>query len=142
MSGTIEVRRVGPDEAGLLARYDEDIFDEAVEPAYLATYLAQPQNMLIVALDGDLVVGQCQAMVHTHPDQPPTLYLDNLGVAPSHQRRGIARRLVTEMMAWGRERGCAEAWVATEPDNEPARALYAALKGEPVQDVVYYAYKL
>lgn len=138
----IDVRRI--DEAGVatLRKVDDDIFDEAIDPAHFATYLAQPQNLLIVALDGDLVIGQCQAVMHTHPDQPPTLYLDNLGVAPSHRRRGIARRLVTEMMAWGRERGCAEAWVATEPDNVEARALYASLKGEPVEDVVYYAYKL
>jgi aminoglycoside 6'-N-acetyltransferase I len=128
------------DHSGL--RFAGDVFDEDIEPGLLATYLAQPQNMLIAALDGDLVVGQCQAMMHTHPDQKPTLYIDNLGVAPSHQRRGIARRLVTEMFAWGKERGCVEAWVATEPDNEPARALYAALRGEPVEDFVYYSYKL
>jgi aminoglycoside 6'-N-acetyltransferase I len=138
----LAIRRIDTAGASLLANVATDVFDEGIDPAYLATYLAQPQNMLIVALDGDLVVGQCQAMTHTHPDQKPTLYLDNLGVDPSYQRRGIARRLVTEMMAWGRERGCVEAWVATEPDNEPARALYAALQGEPVEDVVYYAYKL
>lgn len=138
----IVVRRVGKTEGNILANVDDDVFDDAIDPAHLAAYLAQPQNMLVVALDRDLVIGQCQAVMHTHPDQPPTLYLDNLGVAPSHRRRGIARRLVTEMMAWGKERGCAEAWVATEPDNEEARGLYASLQGEPVADVVSYAYKL
>ncbi len=137
-----DLRRVGPADIRLLARVDDDIFDEAIDPARLATYLAQPQNMLVVAMDGDIAVGQCQAVLHTHPDQKPTLYIDNLGVAPSHRRRGIARALVAEMMAWGRERGCAEAWVATEPDNEAARGLYASLKGDEVEDFVYYAYRL
>ena len=138
----IAVRRIGETDGTLLRNVDDDIFDEAIDPTRLAAYLAQPQNLLIVVLDGDLVIGQCQAVLHTHPDQPPTLYIDNLGVAPSHRRRGIARALVAEMMAWGRERGCAEAWVATEPDNEAARGLYASLKGDEVEDFVYYAYRL
>jgi aminoglycoside 6'-N-acetyltransferase I len=138
----ITIRRIDQTGAVVLASYDDDVFDEAIDPGHLAVYLAQPQNMMIVAIDGDLVIGQCQAVMHTHPDQPPTLYLDNLGVAPSHRRRGIARQLVNDMMAWGKERGCGECWVATEPDNEEARALYASLKGEPVEDFVYYAYKL
>ena len=44
-------------------------------------------------------------------------------------------------MAWGRENGCASAWVATELDNEGARALYAA-RGAPGEAVAYYAYDM
>jgi aminoglycoside 6'-N-acetyltransferase I len=45
------------------------------------------------------------------------------------------------MFALGRSLGCVEAWLATEPANGPARALYTPLAG-PVEDVVMYAFKL
>lgn len=41
-----------------------------------------------------------------------------------HRRRGIARRLTATLLEEGRALGCTEAWVATELDNAPARALY------------------
>jgi GNAT superfamily N-acetyltransferase len=51
------------------------------------------------------------------------------GDEPTHQRRGLARALLAAMLAHGRALGCAEAWVATEEGNAPARALYAAAGG-------------
>jgi hypothetical protein len=44
----------------------------------------------------------------------------------------------------GREAGCAEAWLGTEPDNLPARALYDGRKepAEPVETFVMYLYDL
>ena len=41
------------------------------------------------------------------------------------------------MFDLGRSLGCAEAWLGTEPDNKPARALYKGLGGGEVEIVMY-----
>lgn len=139
---SVTLRLLGPGDDGVLDRVAEEVFDEPVDPSRLRAYLAEPGHLLLLALDGDLVVGQCAAVVHRHPDKAADLYVDEVGVAPSHQRRGIARLLMEAMLAEGRRRGCEEAWLGTEPDNEAARALYAGLGGDPPETFVLYAFDL
>lgn len=79
-------------------------------------------------LDGE-IVGQARGIIHLSPDQPDELYIDNMGVAPPLQRKGLGGRLLHELMSWGREHGCAYAWLGTEPDNVAARALYTSRGG-------------
>jgi aminoglycoside 6'-N-acetyltransferase I len=129
-------------DASVLLDVADDVFDEPLVPQRILAYLADTTNLMVVAIDGNTVVGQCASVIHRHPDKATELYLDNLGVAPSHQRRGIARELVARMFAAGRERGCTEAWVGTEPDNDAANALYRALGAEPVEAFNMYVYRL
>jgi ribosomal protein S18 acetylase RimI-like enzyme len=138
----IEIKRLLPVDAHVLAQVAEDVFDEPINPERARDYLAQAHNCLIVALDGTLVVGQARAMVHLHPDKPPELYIDNLGVAPAYRRRGIGRVMVEKLLAWGRDEGCTEAWVGTETDNGPAHALYMALGSAPAEPFNLYFYTL
>lgn len=132
----------GPADLDLFQHVAPEVFDGPIVRERLAAYLASPDHIMILALDGGDVVGQVAAVIHRHPDMPDELYIDNLGVTPDLYRLGIGRRLMEAILAVGRERGCAEAWVATETDNGPARALYRALG--PVEDetVAYYLYDL
>lgn len=141
---TIEIRRLLPGDDAVLSHVAEEVFDDPVEPARLHAYLATPDHLLIVALSDGMVVGQCAAVVHRHPDKPTELYIDEVGVSPAFQRRGIARRMLAAMFALGRELGCEEAWVGTEPDNIAARALYENLpeRADPAEDFVMYVYRL
>lgn len=134
---TVSIVRVGPGDAALFERIAEDVFDAPVRPERLAAYLASDGHLMLLAIEDGLVVGQCAAVVHRHPDQAAELYIDNLGVAEEWRRRGIGRRLVSEMFAIGRSLGCEEAWVGTEPDNLPARALYRSLGPEAVPMVMF-----
>jgi aminoglycoside 6'-N-acetyltransferase I len=120
----IEIRQVSAENAGLLGKLAEEVFDEPIDPVRLARYVAAPGHLMLVALDGELVVGQIMAVIHYHPDKPTELYIDELGIAPPWQRRGIGRRLLEAMLAMGRAQGCEEVWVGTEPGNEAARGLY------------------
>lgn len=129
-------------DASVLLNVDEDAFDEAINPGRALAYLADTTNLMVVAIDGGKVIGQCAAVIHRHPDQATELYIDNLGVAETHKRQGIARELVARMFEAGRERGCKEAWVGTEPDNEAANGLYRSLRGEPAEPFNLYLYKL
>lgn len=114
------------------------MFDADLDPDRLAAFLADPLHLLAVARAGDLVVGQVRAMIQLQPDGPSQLYIDNLGVAPDHQRRGIGRGLLREAFRWGQENGCEEAWVATELDNLSARALYDTIRSAPEEAVAYF----
>ena len=45
------------------------------------------------------------------------------------------------MLALGKALGCEEAWVGTEPDNDPARRLYES-RGVTAEPFVMYFYQL
>jgi len=136
---SVEIRRIAPGDEALLDRVAEDVFDEAIVPERLVRFLAEPRHMLVLAIDDGLVVGQARGILHLSPDQPDGLYIDNMGVDPGWQRRGIGGRLLDELLAWGRERGCEFAWLATETDNLPARALYTS-RGSEAQEMVFFEY--
>ncbi|MEO1329479.1 MAG: GNAT family N-acetyltransferase [Pseudomonadota bacterium] len=53
----------------------------------------------------------------------------------------LSRALMAEMLAIARAAGCAEAWVATEGDNAPARALYRAAGGAETERIVLYEWR-
>ena len=141
---SFEIVRLSPDNAELLHRLADDVFDEPVRADRLAAYLAEPGHLMLVALSGGIVVGQCAAVLHRHPDKVTELYLDEVGVTPAMQSKGIGRALVERMLAIGRELGCGEAWVGTEPDNLPARGLYESLDlaRDETETFVMYAYRL
>src|SRR6185312_10290362 len=135
-------RRIGPSDAALFTRIAPDVFDDPVDVGRLAAYLATPGHLLVVALAGDLVVGQCAGVIHRHPDKPTELYVDEVGTASTHRRRGIARAMLAELFAWGRELGCTEAWLGTELDNIAANGLYRGYR--PIEDtaIQFYLFKL
>ena len=55
------------------------------------------------------------------------LAIYSLEVDPAQRRRGLARQLLAEAIAWGAERGATTAWLHVETDNHPAVALYASI---------------
>ncbi len=139
---SVEVRRAGPGDAALFERIADDVFDYPVDLATLAGYLAVPGHHLVVALADGEVIGQAAAVVHRHPDERPVeLYIDELAVAPAFRRRGIARLMLDELFALGRELGCDEAWVGTELDNIAATNLYAS-RNVPAEPFVMYVFAL
>jgi len=138
----IEIKRVGPGDVGLLERVAEDVFDVPIDSRRLAAYLASTDHHLIVAINAGEVVGQVAAVVHRHPDKATELYVDEVGVAPAYRRRGIAGRMLAALFELGRELGCEEAWVGTEPDNQAARRLYESAGGGNAEPFLMYVYEL
>lgn len=138
------IRRLYPGDDALVMRIAEDVFDEPVRPDRLAAYLASPGHFMVVAFADGIVVGQCAAVIHRHPDKVTELYIDEVGVSPAFQRQGVARKMLDAMFEIGREHGCEEAWVGTEPGNIAARALYEARKEPhgPAEEFVMYVYEL
>ena len=131
------IRLLGRDDLRVLDRVAPDVFDHAVDPRWARAFLDDPRHHLVVALGDGVVVGMASALDYVHPDKPPQLWINEVGVAPSHQRRGIARALLAAMLAHGRTLGCTEAWLGTEEDNVPARRLYEQAGGAEERFVLY-----
>lgn len=135
------VRILGPDEAAVLDHVAPDVFDDAIDPRWTAEFFADPRHHLAVAMDDGQVVGFASGVRYVHPDKPPELFINEVGVAPTHQGRGLARKLMRTLMDHGRALGCVQAWVGTEHDNTAANRLYASVGGVP-EDFVLYAFRL
>jgi hypothetical protein len=77
------VRLLGPGDAAVLDRVVEGVFDNPIDPLWRAEFFADPRHHLAVAIDGDLVVGMASAVHYVHPDKPPELWVNEVGVAPA-----------------------------------------------------------
>jgi len=130
------VRMLGPGDHGLLAHVAPEVFDNPPDARWSEEFLADARHHLAVALAGGQVVGMASGVHYVHPDKPPELWVNEVGVTPAHRRQGIARRLLQALFERAQALGCAEAWVTTEVTNGPARKLYAAAGGEEAGVVV------
>lgn len=135
---SITIRLLGPDEAAVLDHVGPEVFDNPIDPRYTAEFFADPRHHLVVALDGGVVVGMASGLHYVHPDKAPELFINEVGVATTHRRQGIGRRLVETLVAHGRTLGCTGAWVGTELTNTAARRLYTTAGGREDEPFVLY----
>lgn len=139
----ITVRLLAPNEAHILDNVAEDVFDFPVNPVWRDEFFADPRHHLVVALDGEVVVGMASGVHYVHPDKPPELWINEVAVARTHQNRGLGRELVATLVAHGKSIGCHEAWVLTSPTNEPAKRMYRAAGGVPDEELsTMFTYRL
>ena len=138
----IEVRLLTGADSSVLRRVAAGVFDNPVDPAQTREFLADPRHHICVAIEDGEVVGFASAVHYVHPDKPPELWINEVGVAPSHQRRSFAKAILQRLQALGRELGCTEAWVLTDDVNVPARALYASVGGAERGGVVMVTFPL
>jgi aminoglycoside 3-N-acetyltransferase I len=88
------------------------------------------QSFLVVARDGGVRVGY--VLVHELPRLsrgPSMFFVYEVEVVEWHRGRGIGTAMLERVAEIARERGIAEGFVLTEPDNDAADALYAKAGG-------------
>lgn len=107
-----------------------DVFDHEVDPRRASAFLTAPHHHLVVATLDGLVIGFASAFHDLHPDKPPELFVNEVGVAPHHRRQGLGKRLLHALFAAGRSAGCNKAWLLTTRANRAARALFASMGGQ------------
>ena len=134
---SLEIRRLQRGDDAVLGDCADGVFDEASDARLTAEFLGDARHHMLVALDGARVVGMISAVHYVHPDKPTELWINEVGVAPSHQRRGIARLLLDAMLAHGRTLGCVEAWLGTEETNPAARRLSESAGGSAEPFILY-----
>lgn len=140
----IEIKILNHNDINLLKNVDRDVFDNAIDLQRAAEFIADPRHHLAVAIDDDLAIGFVSAVHYVHPDKPhPELWINEIGVATTHQRQGVGKQLMNAILAVGRELGCETAWVLTERENIAAMSLYAAIGNpEPPSNCVMFSFHL
>lgn len=121
-----------------LAPVAEDVFDHPLVPVRLAAYVAIRENIFVVAIRDNLTVGHIRGTIIRQPDRNDDAYVDNFGVSPEHQRRGIGRALYEAFAKHAGNLGADNIWLATETYNDGAIAFYRAL-GLHQQIVAYFS---
>ncbi len=133
----IRIRRAEPADAVSLVELAEAVGGEegrwilatdtwrsvSEERRYLKTVLRHPDATVIVALDGEQVVGRLSLSRDPHPASHHVADL-GLMVAESHRRRGIGKRLLEEAVTWARGVGIRKLELHVFPWNESALRLY------------------
>jgi ribosomal protein S18 acetylase RimI-like enzyme len=136
---SVDIRFLGPQDLSVLDRCAEDVFDKPVSTRWAMEFLADGRHHIVVAVEGGEVVGMATGVHHVHPDKPPQFFINEVGVAPSHRGRGIARHLLDNLVRYAAALECSEAWVLTDHDNVAARRLYesAGATTPPAECIMY-----
>ena len=134
---TVEIRVLGEGDEAILNNVATDVFDHDIKPDMARRFLADPAHHIVVAIEDETVVGMATGNDYLHPDKPVMFWVNEMGVAPSHQRRGIGKMLLRRILDLAKALGREEAWLGTEDDNVAARALYQSLEGEEESFVMY-----
>ena len=123
----------------LLDRIAEGVFDNPIDAGQLQRFLDDPNHLMRLAVVDATVVGMASGTVLFHPDKKPQLFINEVGMAAACRQRGIGRRLVGDLVAQARRRGCDYAWLGTEVDNTAGRACFSAVRGarEAGQFILY-----
>jgi aminoglycoside 6'-N-acetyltransferase I len=125
-----DIRILKSGDEAVLNTVAPDVFDNALEPALVAEFLRDERHHLAVALEDGQVVGFASGVHYVHPDKPPELWINEVGVAPSHHRRGIGKAIMGALLRHAKSLGCKEAWVLTERSNRAAMRLYESAGGK------------
>ena len=116
------MRVLGPADADAFARLDRDTFGkDAWPPAVIAEQLAS-ERVLAVGVDGPAGL-DAGAMIGLGPDAE----ILTVSVRPHRRREGIARRMLSWLMAEAGKRGSERCYLEVRQGSEGARALYRGL---------------
>ncbi len=136
------IERITAVDDALLARLNHDWPDEPWVLDQAQPFVANPDNLLLLATTPDLICG----IVIAHRLQRldalrAEVLLYSIDVHAATQRMGIGRALVDATTAWARELGADCAWVLTERSNHAAMALYRAAGGsDDIPDVAMFTF--
>ena len=133
----MELRRLQPEDFDLLLSIRDGLFDNPVDPAQARAFLASPLHLMIVALVRRRAVAFASGTILLHPDKSPSLFINEVATHPDSRRHGYGRAVTRALIAEAAVEGCADAWLATERDNDAARALYRSINGAEADITLY-----
>lgn len=147
MAGEMRIRQLKADDSDL-AVLVEDLkgegwsdFDYPFTVETLKKFLSRDDHIYLIAeMAGDLA-GALHAYALYHPSGRTHFYIDEVDTKKQFRRQGVASAMMHEALKIARERQYDEAWLGTEDDNEPAKALYTSLHPSEVENGPIYSWK-
>ena len=103
-----------------VAALEEQCFSTPWSAAALTEELDNPRAVFYVVTDADGQVLGYAGMHHVGDEG----YIDNVAVDPAARRQGVARRLMRELEAYGREHALYRLTLEVRASNAAAIALY------------------
>jgi ribosomal protein S18 acetylase RimI-like enzyme len=125
----IEIKVLQRGDERILMNVAAEVFDNPIDPDLTREFLQDPRHHIAVAIDDGLVVGFASAVHYVHPDKPPEMWINEVGLAPTHRRRGLGKAVLKALFEVGRTHNCTVAWVLTYRSNVAAMALYSSVGG-------------
>jgi ribosomal protein S18 acetylase RimI-like enzyme len=136
------IKILSSSDLSLLLNASDDVFDNPVDEKYAREFLADPRHHIVVALVDGVVIGFASAVHYIHPDKPPELWINEVGVAAQHQGKGVGKAIMNEMLNLGKQLGCVNAWVLTDKNNIAANGLYKSVGGRvSEEETVMYEFE-
>ncbi|MDJ0822258.1 MAG: GNAT family N-acetyltransferase [Paracoccaceae bacterium] len=135
--GMALVKVIGAGDIDLLLGVDEGMFDHPIRPDQARAFLANPLNLMAVALEGSQIVSFASGTILLHPDKAPGFLVNEVGTRNSHQRQGLATAVCRALFDAARAAGCEGIWLGADENNAPAQALYRKLGGEALTIVAF-----
>lgn len=110
--------------------------DHVPSDTYLQSLLSQSHFIVVVALDGDTVVGGLAAYeLKKFEQERSEIYIYDLAVSEQFRRQGIATQLISFLKKIAEEHGAYVIFVQADQDDLPAIKLYQSLG---IQEAVYH----
>lgn len=139
MTETLRTARLGPGDAGALARAlpglvpAEERAGRGPSLEHLTAVLAGSANYVFLSRQGRTAVGYLCAYRFPRVESSGTqVYLFNLEVAADYRGRGIGRSLVESLLEACRADGVGLVWAGTALDNVAAQRTFEAAGGRRV----------
>jgi ribosomal protein S18 acetylase RimI-like enzyme len=146
MTNTLNIRRVTPTDTDLadIAKAVAWVkwADRDYTAASLKEFVSNPDRIYLLSYIDNQIAGVAHAYLLLHPDSRKVMYIDEVDTKPEFRQQGVATALMKEAFSLAAEQGVDEAWLSTEDDNQPAKALYQKLKPDEVEIGPIYTYKV
>jgi ribosomal protein S18 acetylase RimI-like enzyme len=145
----IEIKVLHRGDENILMNVAPQVFDNPIDMELTREFLADHRHHIAVAIDDGLVVGFASGVHYIHPDKLPELWINEVGLAPTHRRRGLGKAVLRALFEVARALNCTVAWVLTYRSNVAAMALYSSVGGTegadhsgPSKDMLGYSFAL
>lgn len=118
----INITPMTPDHVSRIAQLEKLCFSDPWSENSVASELNNPLSLWLTALEEDTVVGYIGSQSVLGESD-----MMNVAVHPDHRRRGIAERLIKELVKALKDRGNHCLTLEVRASNTPAIALYEKL---------------
>jgi ribosomal protein S18 acetylase RimI-like enzyme len=118
--------------------YDPDlVLDWAqsdIGKTYFTTLLSNSTHICLVAEDGNRLVGYIAAAPKVIPHRKSRyIEIENLGVVPEYQAKGVGTQLMDTCLEWARSQGYQKVYLVCYAANKPAITFYEAKGFLPIE---------